>query len=334
MKRLLHIIITGILLFVLAGCERVLDLKDPTHDPVAVFDDLWKVIDQRYALFPVKTVDWESTYSEYRAKITGNTTDAELFKVLSDMLETLKDGHVTLIAKSDTATYDNFHTLFPTNFNYQNILINYLKSDYTTIGPVVIKIVNNVGYIYYSSFGNDISEEQADAVFREISQTKGLIIDVRSNTGGKSINTGRIFSRLISEKRLVKYEMRKKGTGHNDFFEPEPYYVMPAGNAYTNPIVVLTNRTCFSACNDFVLYMSGLPNVQLMGDQTGGGGAIPYDYVLVNGWKIQYSATITLSPDKEYVENGIQPDQNILITPIDETNGKDPILEKAFLSLH
>jgi C-terminal processing protease CtpA/Prc len=78
--------------------------------------------------------------------------------------------------------------------------------------------------------------------------------------------------------------------------------------------------------------MSGLANVRLMGDQTGGGGGIPRDYLLSNGWQLQYTSTVTLSPFQETVENGIQPDVNITITPDDELNGKDPILEAAFQS--
>lgn len=67
-----------------------------------------------------------------------------------------------------------------------------------------------------------------------------------------------------------------------------------------------------------------------MGDQTGGGGSIPYNYILANGWKVQYSATITLSSLKEPIENGIIPDISIGINPFEESSGKDPILEKAY----
>jgi C-terminal processing protease CtpA/Prc len=127
--------------------------------------------------------------------------------------------------------------------------------------------------------------------------------------------------------------MNKKGPGHDDYMDPVPYYLSPAGTHYGNPVALLTNRSCFSACNDFVLYMSGLSNVKQIGDQTGGGGGIPRDYVLANGWKLQYTSTVTLSPAKASVENGIVPAISITITPTDETNGKDPILEKAFQSL-
>jgi C-terminal processing protease CtpA/Prc len=128
---------------------------------------------------------------------------------------------------------------------------------------------------------------------------------------------------------VVKYDVVKNGPGHDDFNNPKPYYLSPAGQYYANPVVVLTNRSCFSACNDFALYMSGISIVKLIGDQTGGGGGIPNNYLLANGWKLQYSATITLSPVKDNIENGIPPYVNIEISSTDELNGKDPILEKA-----
>ena len=327
-----RVILIGLFVFTQSGCEKVLD-KDPASNPVAVFDDLWTVMDQRYTLFSIKGVDWQKTYTEYRSKVNDSMTEKELFNVLVNMLETLKDGHITLMSNTDTATYENFFRAYPVNFNNNNIIDYYLNNDYKVNGPVIYKIVNNIGYLYYNSFFNDISETQMDMIMNEMSAVKGIIIDIRSNTGGRSSNADKLFRRFISEKKLVKYELKKSGPGHDDFLEPEPFYLEPAGKAFTKPIVVLTNRSCFSTCNDFVSYMSELPNVKLVGDQTGGGGSIPYNYILANGWKIQYSATVTLSVSKASIENGIQPDYYIEITPIDEMNGKDPILEKAYQSL-
>jgi len=197
------------------------------------------------------------------------------------------------------------------------------------VGPVIYKADDDIGYLYYASFAQDISDAEMENVFAAMSSTKGLIIDVRNNSGGKSSNVERLFGRFLNTKKLVRYEMKKKGPGHNDFYDKEPVYLLPVGKFYNKPMVLLTNRSCFSACNDFALYMSYLPNVTIVGDQTGGGGSIPANYLLVNGWKLQYSSTVTLSPDHLPVENGIQPDVVEQITPIQEINGKDPILERA-----
>ena len=198
-----------------------------------------------------------------------------------------------------------------------------------TAGPVIYKIQDNIGYLYYDSFDHAVTAEQLDAVMAAMKNTKGLIIDLRSNHGGDSRNAELLFSHFITTRRLVKYEVFKNGPGHNDFATPEPYYINPSASYYPAPVCLLINRGCYSTCNDAALYFSQLNNSILIGDQTGGGGGIPNNYLLANGWKLQYTASATMSPDKQYIENGIQPAVQVSISMQDINNGKDPILEKA-----
>jgi hypothetical protein len=320
-------------LLISTGCKKTLGLKDPKNDPLSIFDEVWNQMDKHYSMFTVKEVDWQAQSDLYRPMIHDDMSDQELFSLLNDMLQKLKDGHVTIMSPFDTATYQDFYKPYPTNFNYENVVNNYLQNDYTTVGPVILKVVNNTAYVYYKSFEDDISDADINAIFNDIAFTKGLILDVRSNTGGKSDNANKLFSRLIAAKRLVKYEVKKKGPAHDDFMEPQPFYIYPVDPIYNYHVVLLTNRSCFSACNDFAMYMSYLPNVTIMGDQTGGGGGVPLTYVLANGWKLQYTSTVTLSPDKQIIENGITPDEYVSTSPTDEAQGKDRILEQAFQSL-
>lgn len=313
----------------LPGCEKAFDLKEPGADAVSVFDDTWKTLDERYVFFGFKNIDWDSVYNVYRPQVTANMSNDVLFSVVDNMLQTLRDGHVSLSTPAKSSAYAGFYQLYLMNFNYGNIINNYLNNDYQITGSIIYKISDGVGYIYYPSFENDITNAEVDSVVSAMSGTKGLIIDVRNNTGGNTENADKLYQRFISGKTLVKYEKQKNGKGHNDFFNPTALYLPSQGVYYNKPICVLTNRRCYSACNDFVMYMSKLPNVTLIGDNTGGGGGIPVDYLLANGWKLQYTATATLTPDKSYIENGIVPDISINITPVDETNGKDPILDKA-----
>ncbi len=327
-KKLFKALILFLAFTCATSCEKALELKEPATNAEAVFKDLWQAMDKNYALFGVKGIDWDSTYNQNISKFK-DLNSSQLFTQLSKTLEILKDGHVTLLSPHDTFTYVNFYTSYARNFNLNNIKKNYLNNQYNEAGPTLYKLAGGIGYIYYSSFSKDISENDLDKIFEDLSTAKGCIIDVRGNSGGKVSIAERLFSRFINEKKLIRYEMKKSGPGHNDFYDKEPVYVSPDINFYNKPIVLLTNRACFSACNDFVMYMSYLPNVTIVGDQTGGGGSIPADYLLSNGWKLQYSSTVTLSPDNLPIENGIQPDINVGITPFEETIGKDPILEKA-----
>lgn len=328
-KKLL-ITLVAIISISLSGCEKELNLGESKSTQTAVFDDLWNFMNTHYAMFTLKKVNWKQVYDEFRPQVKDEMSDQELYRLINSMLYTLKDGHVSLMTKTDTATYLNFYKPFPKNFNYSNVLNFYLNNDVQFSGPIAYKIVNRVGYMYIESFSRTISDGDLDRIFAAMKDTKGLIVDIRNNTGGQSINAEKLYSRFISERKLVKYEVTKKGPQPNDFYEPEPFYISPKPSAYKNRIAILTNRMCFSTCNDFALYMSLLPNVTLIGDVTGGGAGNPNNYILLNGWKLQYSATYTLSPSKESIEDGILPTVPIEITNADEGSGKDPILEKAF----
>lgn len=317
--------------FTLCGCTKIAGLDKKTSNAPEVFNEACEIINNRYALFDLKTIDWQAACRKESQLIANSMSQNDLFKVLGTHLMALKDGHVSLISDSDTTTYTGFYSPYPTNFNFKNITSFYLNNSYEKTGPFIYAIRDNVGYLYYHSFYNDFSDSDVAQVFSFFKNVKGLIVDIRNNTGGKYANVERLFSHFITARRLVKYETSKKGSGHSDFFVPEPYYVQPAGNnLFLKKVCVLTNRKCFSACNDFVSFMSDLPNVMQVGNTTGGGGGLPNRYLLKNGWYLQYTATKTLSAGGLAIENGITPDYLVNITPVDETTGKDPIIEKAY----
>lgn len=326
----LRLILFSIIIVNICSCEKNLQLKEPAATSDAVFEDVWQVIDKKYALFSIKNINWDSVYNESKPQFSVDLNNNDLFKRISNMLEVLQDGHISLISSEKTYTYDKFYTLYLRNFNLINIEKNYLKNQYSKTGPIIYKIVDSVGYIYYSSFRDNISDEELNTIFSIITATKGLIVDVRNNSGGILANAEKLFSRFINTRTLVKYEVNKKGPAHNDFVDKEAFYISPSGNYYGKKIVLLINRTCYSACNDFALYMAYLPNVTIVGDQTGGGGSVPANYFLLNGWKLQYSSSKTLSPDNLSIENGILPDVPITISTFQEAVGVDPILEKAY----
>ncbi len=329
LKKHLQLLFILCTVFSVAACKKNIGVRNPGTQPVEVFDELWNFMDKHYALFPQKQVDWRNTYNELRPQANNNLSDLELARLLNTMLLTLKDGHVNLITRSDTTTYTGFYTAYPANFNYRILITGYLNNSFKTAGPVIYKVVTGIGYMYLGSFGETISDKQLDDLFNDLKETKGLIVDVRNNTGGQGQNATNLFSRFLSEKKLVKYEVVKKDIGHSDFFDPIPFYISPAAAPYLKPVALLTNRACFSACNDFVLYMSLLPNVQQVGDQTGGGGGNPYNYILANGWKLQYTGMYSLSPDKKSIELGIAPDFPVEISSQEEIEGRDPIIDRA-----
>ncbi len=247
------------------------------------------------------------------------------------MLYELQDGHVNLTS-TDNQTHFDFWLDSPRNFSEATIESNYyLGQNYQQTAGFKYKIlIDEVGYIYYEKFSEGIDNNDLDRVFSYFSNCKGLIIDVRQNSGGNATNSAKIASRFTEKKILTGYICHKTGPGHNDFSEPYAIYLEPAkGIRWQKKVAVLTNRHSYSATNDFVNHMRCLPNVTIVGDKTGGGSGMPFSSELPNGWTIRFSASPHFDKNMNHIEWGINPDVKVDINYKDEANGFDTIIEEA-----
>ena len=328
MKKL---IIFLVLIIIFSGCEQAFLEDEQTNDPVTNFNALWSTFDKKYSYFTIKKINWDSVYQVYRPKVHQNMTDRELFNVMADMLFSLRDGHVNLFTDFNLSRNWQWYLDAPPNFDWDLIERNYLEEEYEISGPLRNKILEgNIGYIYYRSFLQRIDPDNIDYVIEKFKDTKGVIIDVRNNGGGSVSNSSRLASRFFDEERLVKLEVYKNGPAHNAFTPPVGTSIKPGGDQqFTKPIAVLSNRSSYSAANDFVLKMKALPYVTVFGDTTGGGGGLPVSYELPNGWRYRFSSTITFSPGGFSVEAGIPPDRLVYMDTTDILKGKDTIIEAA-----
>ncbi|MCK5917679.1 MAG: hypothetical protein KAG34_04610, partial [Cocleimonas sp.] len=67
-----------------------------------MFDHFWHSFNDYYAFFDKRHVDWASQYAKYQPQVNENTSDEDLFEILSLMLTPLKDGHVNLESTNDS----------------------------------------------------------------------------------------------------------------------------------------------------------------------------------------------------------------------------------------
>ena len=315
----------------LSGLTACIREEEYTNDPIGNFDQLWKIIDERYCFLDYKGIDWKKIGERKRKFIEPEMDDRDLFQVLSDMLYELQDGHVNLTS-TDNRTHFDFWLDSPRNFSEATIESNYyLGQNYQQTAGFKYKILNDeVGYIYYEKFSEGIDNNDLDRVFSYFSNCKGLIIDVRQNSGGNATNSAKIASRFTEKKILTGYICHKTGPGHNDFSEPYAIYLEPAkGIRWQKKVAVLTNRHSYSATNDFVNHMRCLPNVTIVGDKTGGGSGMPFSSELPNGWTIRFSASPHFDKNMNHIEWGIDPDVKVDINYKDEVNGFDTIIEEA-----
>lgn len=318
------------ILFLFVFFSSCFDEKEYNNTKKDNFEALWQILDERYCFFEYKEIDWDAVYNKYSVRIREDMGQDAFFTVLSEMLAELKDGHVNLSASHDVARYWSWKDDYPENFD-EKIQKNYIGTNYMIASGLIYTILDdNVGYIYYDSFSDGIGDGNISQVISRLSLCSGIIIDVRNNGGGKLTNVDKLAARFFNEKTHVGYIVHKTGKGHNDFSKPYARYIEPyKGVRFQKKVVVLTNRSCYSATNDFVNAMSYAPNTTIMGDWTGGGSGLPFSSELPNGWYVRFSASPMLNTNKEHLEFGIEPDIKVSMTSEDMLIGRDTMIERA-----
>ena len=331
MKRLLLLLP----LVLLASCERLFMPDAPDSTPTAVFEYLWKALDEQYAFFDVKGVDWDRVHDTYAPLISDDMSDQALFDVLSDMISELDDGHTNLVSPFDISHPDSLmtHMYRDDNYDANTLVLNYIGTDYHTTGGVKHNALcdGKVAYWRYASFESSITSADMRHLFNMYADTEGLILDVRQNGGGSVLCLWNLLSYFPSPDGVLYRTQIKSGPAHDAFTDLEAVYA-PANDStllWTRPVVVLIDCGCYSATSFFALSCKSYDTITLMGDSTGGGLGLPNGGELPNGWTYRCSITRTIAPDGSNWETGVPPDHRILLDPEAVAAGHDNIIDAA-----
>ena len=312
------------------GCHSV-ESWDNNH--LGNFYALWTILDEHYCFFDEKNVDWQQVGERYRAEINPDWDEREFFNHCSRMLDELCDGHTNLISWFDVSYYRKWWSDYPQNYDQRLVEQYYLDFDYSSGSGFSYKYLEDrkVGYVRYSSFSYGISHSFVDMMMLTMKEADGMIIDVRDNGGGDIHNVGELVAHFIDERILGGYITHKTGPGHNDFSEPYPFYFEPIENhvKWFKPVIVLTNRSTFSAANNFVAVMKALPQVAVVGDTTGGGSGMPFSSELPCGWGVRFSASPVYDAEMRLTEQGVEPTPggDVDLDPELALKGVDTMLE-------
>lgn len=311
-----------------------IDEEEYADTPMGNFEALWSIIDKKYCFFDYKKeaygLDWDEVYARYSIQVNEQMNDEQLFEVLGNMLGELRDGHVNMYASFDASRYWSWKEDYAANFS-DSLYRKYIGTDYRIAGSLrYLTLDDNVGYVYCGSFESGIGNGNMDDMLAYLAPCTGLILDVRDNGGGQLTYAEKLAARFTNEETLVGYMRHKTGEGHNDFSDAEEQWIKPSsGVRWQKEVIVLTNRSVYSAANEFVKYMKCFDNVTVVGDVTGGGAGLPFSSELPCGWSIRFSACPMYDRDMQCTEFGIEPDYNVQMTAEDFAKGRDTIIEYA-----
>lgn len=317
---------------VLGGCRELPSYPD---DYSGNFEALWSTIDEHYCFLREKEIDWDSIHRVYAPRAASARNSRMLFDVMASMLDELKDGHTNLSAPFATSYYTKWWSDYLAGFSERLVQQYYFNFNYTSIGSAFYGVLQSgVGYIRYPSFEISLGAGNIDYILYALSQCPGLIFDVRDNGGGAMTNVEMWVNRFITQRTLAGYISHKTGPAHDAFSKPYPYYFELPGKGHivwTKPVVVLADRSTFSAANNFVSVMKLLPGVVVIGSTTGGGSGMPFSSELPNGWGIRFSACSVLDAEGKTTEFGVEPTAGfeVLFDAAAALDGHDTVLDAA-----
>ena len=187
------------------------------------------------------------------------------------------------------------------------------------------------GYLCIGSWvGVDVAE--IERALTQLRGAKGLVIDVRPNSGGDERLAKRIAAWFVEGTKVYAKHRIRTGAGKDGFGPVGERSV--TGNAdperrYAGPIVVLTSRAVMSSCESFVLMLRQAPKCTVIGQPTRGSSGNPQPFDLGNGVTAMVPSWQDLRLDGTCFEGeGLPPDIVVACAQGDAQQG-DPLWKRA-----
>jgi carboxyl-terminal processing protease len=137
-------------------------------------------------------------------------------------------------------------------------------------GLLTSKIVNGIGVIRINnSLGNDNLVTEFDKALNHLMNTNGIILDLRNTpNGGDSYEARGIMSRFITEKKpYQQHSFIEKSEGNPDIERNWIEYVIPRGETYTKPVIVLVGRWTGSMGEGLAIGFEGIGRAEIVGSE-------------------------------------------------------------------
>ncbi|GAA3129651.1 peptidase [Streptosporangium carneum] len=331
--------------------------KPTPKDPVTTFDVFWTTFAENYLDFGAKGVDWRAVRDRYRPRVNANTSDERLFEILTAMIKPLGDAHTgvswddehfyfggrpgtraheplaELRARVDKAVARNLGAPLRT---WANGEVGYADL------PDGLGYLRVTGMAGYTKGAGGLAADRAeldralDAVFTasRVRDLRGLIVDVRYNTGGYDDLGLRIASRLTG-RPYTAYTKRARNHPADParFTRPGTITVKPArAPIYTGPVAVLTGDLTVSAGETFVMgLMERGPEPLRIGVETQGAFSDILSRTLPNGWQFGLSnEDYRTRAGRTFEGAGIPPHvRTPVFTDEELDSGRDSALDEA-----
>ena len=369
-----------IIVVFLTSCKKEnLAITNESSNFSEVFNSFWNKMNTNYVYWDIDTTRWDEMYKKYKPifeqlNLNNNSDIIKSVQHFQNMTKGLIDGHYYInfsnTAISNLSIYpslakkqklNNFH--YP--FSYFNIDTNYLDLGYSLgyydnnllntkhLTVLCGTIDNKILFFsctefsllesYKSTKVND-AQVTLQYFFNKLANlplnVKGIIIDVRGNLGGDTVDLNFLVGHFIDKPLHFGYSQSKSGNGRLDFTPWIKAFVNPEPNAKAIkiPILVLADLNSASLSEAVVMAIKALPNSIFVGETTWGAtGPITENEVYNAGQFVvaNFLSVLTSSCKFKYIDGkiyegiGFPPDITVPYSSFAISNGVDLQLEKA-----
>jgi carboxyl-terminal processing protease len=200
-------------------------------------------------------------------------------------------------------------------------------------------VPNEIGYLRLSSFHGLDVQGSASTFEHQFHAATTMVLDLRGNMGGGSPRAlqQELMDRPYpswSESSTIQggpmlrgYDVAHPGTMHVTTGEST---ITPRGPSYSGRLIILIDRGCTCACEDFVMPFKATGRAVLIGETTAGTFSFTERTQFANGMMLNVSAVRHRFPDGSRFEGvGIAPDIAVVPTAADLRAARDVVLERA-----
>jgi len=321
------------------------------NTPTQTFEHLWHTFNDYYAFFAERNIDWDEHYANIRPTVADDMSDDELLVVFKKLLAPVNDGHIELSTtddafnfyekrgvdkfmieqsskQSDFEDFQQYANWFSEQF--KEVLSNYFNIDAGgsaggNSGEEITWASNDsgVGYLHIGTMLDIADKESAseseileavnsimESALADLQQTDTLIIDVRFNSGGHDAVSLAIANHFTDQSSLAYSKHTHSFTGET--YTAEAFLSPATSSPYLKPIAILTSPNTASAAEVFLMIMSELSHVSLVGEHSAGVLADSRPRALPNRWIINVpNGDFVSASGGKYEVRGVPPDIQI-----------------------
>ncbi len=183
------------------------------------------------------------------------------------------------------------------------------------------RLDGDIGYIRFNAFLPPVDTEFPQAI-ESMSDTAGLIIDLRGNHGGVFFVRKALAEKLVGEPTLFWRYERRDGI--------REVYLEPAERVYEGPVVVLIDVLSISSAEEFAGGLQAIGRAVIVGERSPGIVVVMATLQLPNGATLIHPVERTLTADGLVLEgHGVTPDIEVALDRSLLLQGIDSQLEAA-----